>query len=140
MMMSFISCTIGKPASKKYFVSLMKHDKNIGLLPGGFEEATIYEHGKHRIFIKNRMGFIKYALQYGYTVWPGYTFGEELTYHSFTWGLKWRIMLNRYKIPAVIFIGKWGLGYIPDWDQALISVCIVLYCTVVFRFLLRLAT
>lgn len=39
-------------------------------------------------------GFIKYALQHGYTLMIGYTFGEELTYFSFTPFVKLRLMLN----------------------------------------------
>ena len=34
------------------------------------------EYGKENIFINNRKGFIKYALQHGYTIALGYNFGE----------------------------------------------------------------
>jgi hypothetical protein len=100
----------------------MSQSKNIGLLPGGFEEATIYARGKHRVYIKHRAGFIKYALQYGYRIYPAYTFGEELAYHSFTPLLKYRLLLNKLKLPGVVFLGKYGLGFVPDWDIDLISV------------------
>lgn len=53
---------------KETFVELMRKKQNIGFLPGGFEDATLYRHGKHRVFIKNRFGFIKLALQFGYKV------------------------------------------------------------------------
>lgn len=35
---------------------------------GGFQEATLYTRGHHKIFLKSRKGFIKYALQFGYKV------------------------------------------------------------------------
>lgn len=50
------------------FVELMARGQNIGFLPGGFEDATLFHRGKHRVFIKNRFGFIKLALQFGYKV------------------------------------------------------------------------
>lgn len=53
---------------KETFAALMKKEQNIGFLPGGFEDATLYRRGKHRVFIKNRFGFIKLALQFGYKV------------------------------------------------------------------------
>jgi len=55
-------------AGKSNFMKLLKKSKNIALLPGGFEEATMFSRSKHRIFIKNRKGFIKLALKFGYKV------------------------------------------------------------------------
>jgi hypothetical protein len=37
----------------------MKHGINIGLIPGGFQEATIYQRGKHRLFLREKKGFVK---------------------------------------------------------------------------------
>ncbi len=65
------------PATKEYMTFKMKHGKNLALLPGGFEEATLYGKHKYRIYIKDRAGFIKYSLQYGYTLHPCFSFGEE---------------------------------------------------------------
>ncbi len=49
---------------------LLSSNRNVGLLPGGFEEATLTTAKEMRIFIENRKGFIKYALKYNYTVYP----------------------------------------------------------------------
>jgi hypothetical protein len=32
----------------------MQQGKNVALLPGGFQEATLYSYGKHRVYIKTR--------------------------------------------------------------------------------------
>ncbi len=32
----------------------MQQGKNVALLPGGFQEATLYSYGKHRVYIKRR--------------------------------------------------------------------------------------
>ena len=51
------------PIDKKSMKSLLKAKTNIAMLPGGFDEATLYEYKKHSVYIKKRKGFIKYALQ-----------------------------------------------------------------------------
>jgi hypothetical protein len=56
---------------------LMAQGKNIGLVPGGFEEATITTTKALRTFIKDRKGFIKMALKYGYKVVPTMVLGEH---------------------------------------------------------------
>ena len=43
---------------------LMKEGTNLGLIPGGFEEATLYSRGKHQIYIRKRQGFIKVHLAF----------------------------------------------------------------------------
>ena len=99
-------------AEKKSMTNLMEQRKDIALLPGGFEEATIYRYGVHRIYLKKRTGFIKYALKYGYTLIPVYTFGEELNYYNLPGFYKFRLWLNKFHIPGVVFWGKLaGLGF-----------------------------
>ena len=41
---------------------LLHEGINIGIVPGGYEEATLTVRDEMRIFIKNRKGFIKYAM------------------------------------------------------------------------------
>ena len=43
-------------------------NENIALIPGGFEEATLFARDKHRVYLRRRAGFIKYALRHGYVV------------------------------------------------------------------------
>ncbi|KAG7375487.1 hypothetical protein PHYPSEUDO_001031 [Phytophthora pseudosyringae] len=46
------------------FHRFMPTGQNICLIPGGFKEATLYERGKRRVYIKKRFGFIKLALHF----------------------------------------------------------------------------
>ncbi len=48
----------------------MIQGKKVGLVPGGYEEATLTTPNQMRFYLKHRKGFIKYALRYGYTVRP----------------------------------------------------------------------
>merc|ERR1712062_839799 len=96
----------------------MREGRNVALLPGGFEDATLMKTGTDRVFLKNRMGFIKYALEYGYRVHPVYTFGEGETFwtplQSF---LKQRLQLNKLGVPGVLpcmtCFGDWRFPLIP---------------------------
>ncbi|ETL89557.1 hypothetical protein L917_11541 [Phytophthora nicotianae] len=109
-------------SAKASMQSIMSTGQNLCLLPGGFEEATLYQRGKHRVYIKKRFGFIKLALQHGYDIYPAYTFGEEYTYHAFPY-LQWlRLQLNRFRIPGVIFFGIPLCFYMPRSDVDLITV------------------
>ncbi|CAK4377822.1 unnamed protein product [Aphanomyces euteiches] len=109
-------------ACKTNFEKCVKAGNNIAFVPGGFEEATLYEYGKHRIYIKKRAGFIKYGLQYGYKIYPSYHFGEEMTYHALTWFLPFRMWLNKFKISGVLAIGAWWCFYMPLRSAELITV------------------
>ena len=42
--------------SKDYMSARMKKGVNLALLPGGFEEASLYKRNAFRVYIKNRTG------------------------------------------------------------------------------------
>ena len=73
------------------------------MLPGGFEQATITCIKENRVYIKSRKGFIKYALQHGYFVYPTYSFNENKLYWTLDKFLNFRLFLNKIKMVAVIF-------------------------------------
>jgi len=99
---------------------LLARGQDVALIPGGFEEATIYERGVHRLYLKHRGGFIKLALQHGYTVVPVYTFGEEKNYWNFPYFHRLRLWLNRFQIPGVL---PWGSpGILPARGHAMDTV------------------
>ncbi|CAN0380000.1 unnamed protein product, partial [Discosporangium mesarthrocarpum] len=47
------------PAGKASMLELMKKRESFGLLPGGFQEATLSKLGVDRVYINHRKGFIK---------------------------------------------------------------------------------
>jgi hypothetical protein len=49
---------------------LMREGRDIALLPGGFEEATLTTPKELRVYINSRKGFMKYAMEFGYQVVP----------------------------------------------------------------------
>jgi len=81
---------------------------NVGFIPGGFFDAVAFEYCKDVTVLRERKGFIKYCLQYGYRAHPVYTFGECETYHTFA-GLKsLRMSIAKKNVPALAFFG-WPL-------------------------------
>jgi len=100
-------------ATKENILSFMKQRRNIAIIPGGFQDATLYSHGKDRTAMSSRKGLFKYALQHGYSVYPIYTFGESETYTSFTPLLAFRLWLNKFDIPAVAFFGEAWMPLMP---------------------------
>lgn len=104
----------GEAVHKKNFVKIMQEGDNIIFMPGGFEEATITDFDKNKLYIKNRIGFIKYALEYGYSIQPCYIFNEHKLFYNFTKFEKLRLFMNSMKIPAAFFCSK--LGVMPHYD------------------------
>ena len=92
-------------------IKYMKRNReNIALPPGGFEEATLTSGDHDRVYIKKRMGFIKLALQYGYSIVPVYSFGENATYVNVQGAWNTRLKLNSFGIPAILV---WGATFLP---------------------------
>ena len=110
----------GAPCTGPYFKKLMSVGANIALIPGGFEEATLYHHGKHQLYLKHRQGFIKYALQYGYKIQICYVFGEELCYWTVEVMPSLMLWLNKFKLPGVFFWGSYFFLPNPDIDMTVV--------------------
>jgi hypothetical protein len=103
------------------FKTYMKEGKNIIFIPGGFECATITSDREDRTYIKNRKGFIKYALRYGYAVHPIYNFGENKLFYTINGFERLGLILNKLKFPGCLFYGKYGI--LPRND---IDICCVI--------------
>lgn len=112
-----------RPATKHEMLHLMSQKKPLGLLPGGSEEIILSHHGHERVYIKHRKGFIKYALQHGYTICIGYTFGEADSYRTLDWAVKFRLWyLRRFRVPLFACWGIWWCPLLPRGQVALETV------------------
>jgi 2-acylglycerol O-acyltransferase 2 len=83
------------------------------LVVGGYEEAVMTQDGFERMYIKNRLGFVKYAMRYNYTLTPVYAFGENDLYKCISFAGEFRKWLVRYKIPIVLFYGDASMPLLP---------------------------
>ena len=111
---AFVSM-MGYPASadKGHFLKLLKRKLNIALLPGGFEEATISSAAADRVYIAKRKGWVKYALQHGYSITPVYNFGERECYANLQFMMPLRLWLSTKGIPGVLPFGRWFCPILP---------------------------
>lgn len=98
----------------------MTRKKNISIIPGGFEEATLTTPKENRVFILQRKGFIKYAIRYGYKIYPMYIFGENKIYNTVERFESFRLLLNKLKLVGVIFWSR--LGLMPECRAKINSV------------------
>ena len=94
---------------KANFIRLINQKKDIGIVPGGFEEATLTTPNQLRVFINNRKGFIKYALQNGYTVRPVLIYNEHKAFQTLDGFYNLRLFFNKLKLPGVCY---WGGDYV----------------------------
>lgn len=101
---------------------LMAKGESLSMTPGAFQEATRFMYDRERVALKNRKGFVKYCIRYGYRLHPVYTFGESRTYYVFTGFDDIRLWLNTYGIPTVAFFGLWWLPLLPHRNLDLLTV------------------
>lgn len=109
-------------SAKKNVLRIMKERKSLGVIPGGFEEATITCKDKDRVYIKDRKGFIKYALQFGYDVVPAYTFGDTGAYDNLQGWWPTRLALNKHHVPTVLPFGAWFFPLLPKYTAGVHTV------------------
>jgi hypothetical protein len=85
--------------------AMAKGDRSLILVIGGYEEAVMTKDGEENIFINSRLGFVKYAMRYNYTLTPVYAFGENDLYECWDVAKGFRNVLASWKIPIVFFRG-----------------------------------
>lgn len=103
-----------RSVNKRSIRDLMSRGKTIALVPDGFEGVALYEYGKECVDVKNKYGFIYYALLYGYAVRPVYTFGEVYTYRSLNILSGLKRWISKFKIPLILVAGRYGVLPLPS--------------------------
>lgn len=96
--------------------SMISERKNVAFVPGGFQDATYMVYGEESTAMQSRTGFIKYALEGGYRLHPCYTFGESRSFYTTKAFLNFRLWLNKFGIPGVVFFGLPWLPLLPRCD------------------------
>jgi len=111
------------PATKSGMHKLMRDKTTFGIIPGGSEECSIHVNGAEHLYLLRRAGFIKYGLEYGYTIVIAFTFGESDLYRSvgLMRGLNlW--LVRKYGFVLPIFAGWPFLPLLPRTDVELHTV------------------
>ena len=112
ILLSFGCCV---PATKAGVRRLLNSRTTFGIIPGGSEEVAIHQPGCENIYLKPRAGFIKYALQHGYTLVIAFTFGESDLYNSVAALRPLNLWLvKRFGFVLPIFWGTWFFPLLPS--------------------------
>eukprot|EP00727_Mastigamoeba_balamuthi_P008391 m51a1_g4174 putative monoacylglycerol oacyltransferase (315) ;mRNA; f:341810-343358 len=99
-------------ASRKVASRILAETKlSLLLYPGGEREQLETQHGRHRIYVSGRRGFLRLALQNGTPVVPCYIFGvvDEFATTSFAHGLRAWVQ-KRFAVALPLF---WGTALLP---------------------------
>eukprot|EP00727_Mastigamoeba_balamuthi_P008394 m51a1_g4177 putative monoacylglycerol oacyltransferase (336) ;mRNA; r:347675-348749 len=99
-------------ASRKVASRILAETKlSLLLYPGGEREQLETQHGRHRVYVSGRRGFLRLALQNGTPVVPCYIFGvvDEFATTSFAHGLRAWVQ-KRFAVALPLF---WGTALLP---------------------------
>lgn len=95
--------TMGHPDVAR---ALMAHDQDILVFPGGAHEAVKPSHERYRLQWKERLGFIRLAAEYGYTIVPFGLVGPDEFYEY--------ILDSEQVVDTLKRIGAWSERMRPD--------------------------
>eukprot|EP00615_Pteridomonas_danica_P008995 CAMPEP_0114345862 /NCGR_PEP_ID=MMETSP0101-20121206/12598_1 /TAXON_ID=38822 ORGANISM="Pteridomonas danica, Strain PT" /NCGR_SAMPLE_ID=MMETSP0101 /ASSEMBLY_ACC=CAM_ASM_000211 /LENGTH=201 /DNA_ID=CAMNT_0001482143 /DNA_START=346 /DNA_END=951 /DNA_ORIENTATION=+ len=84
--------------------------KSLLLYPGGEREQMMTVRGKHKLYLKNRKGFVKIAIERGASLVPVYVFGETDLYEHSSLFLDLRVKLVKdFGVAIPLIYGQAGL-------------------------------
>lgn len=92
----------------------LKKGYSLMLCPGGQDEQIETIHGRERVFLKRRSGFVRLAIIHGVPVVPAYCFGSSDIYYTSRalHGLRcWLVRNLRIALP--LYSGAWGMFAYP---------------------------
>jgi 1-acyl-sn-glycerol-3-phosphate acyltransferase len=94
-------------ASRAVASKALRAGRSILVLPGGEAEQIRTVHGKEKVYLQRRKGFIKIALRHGVPIVPVYVFGASDYYHTVFLGYGLRLWLM--KQTGICFTLAFGL-------------------------------
>ncbi|CAM6096332.1 unnamed protein product [Calypogeia fissa] len=97
------------PASRKLFSKLLEDGTTVVVVPGGVQECLHLRPGQETIFLRNRFGFIRCAIEAGTPLVPVFCFGQSEVYHYMKPQGKWYTTLSRrLGFTPMLFWGMYG--------------------------------
>jgi len=102
-------------ADRKVVSKVLSKGWSVVSLLGGIQEQILAQNGRQEICVKDRLGFVKLALEHGVPIVPMYNFGEtELYYTSRVFSnLRWWLV-KKFRLPIPLFYGPhWYLPLVP---------------------------
>ncbi|KAG0557484.1 hypothetical protein KC19_11G134200 [Ceratodon purpureus] len=101
------------PVSRKSFSEFLKKGISCIVCPGGVQECLYMREGSEVVFLKQRYGFIKVAMEAGSPLVPTFCFGQSNAYKWWKPRGKWYNQLSRaIGFTPMYFWGRFG-GPVP---------------------------
>ena len=99
-------------ASMPVAKNILKNNKSLVVIPGGEKEQLLTKFDKHILWIKERKGFCKLAVEFGLPIIPHYTFGETSMYTTscFLHNIRWWIC-DKFHIALPLASGRWNISF-----------------------------
>ncbi|CAI5498975.1 unnamed protein product [Closterium sp. Naga37s-1] len=97
------------PATRALLSGVLQRGRPVIIVPGGVQECLFMAPGKEVVFIRQRFGFIRLALQHGAPVLPCFVFGQTSAYRWWKPQGEWYgAVARRLGFAPILFWGMWG--------------------------------
>ncbi|MCO5583861.1 hypothetical protein L7F22_037776 [Adiantum nelumboides] len=97
------------PASRQIVVDTLSRNYSCVLIPGGVREMCYMEHDCEVLFLKQRLGFIRIAIELGAPLVPCFVFGQT---HAYKWwkpkGMVYNQVCRALRFAPLVFWGMFG--------------------------------
>jgi diacylglycerol O-acyltransferase 2, plant len=100
---------------KQTILSLIREGISPLICPGGVQEVMLMDRDDEVVlYLKNRLGFVKLALQQGIPIVPVFSFGLRGTFDSWLPRHPWvRSLGRKIGFMPLVFFGIWGMPFAP---------------------------
>ncbi|WJX88266.1 Diacylglycerol O-acyltransferase 2 [Trifolium repens] len=92
---------------KKNLISLLEAGHSCIIVPGGTRETHLMEHGCENVFLKERKGFVRIAMEMGHPLIPVFCFGQTNIYNW--WKVPGKLIQNLARSMKIFPLIFWGI-------------------------------